>query len=333
MASSVCTSACRSSWRCSAAHHQHGARAAGRRAGERSPTARSRSARAGALVAERRQRRGRRRHAGRPMSRFPAAWRAAQPPARVPFVFWAALWPARQRTAAHLAALPLMAAHLPRVRPRSSPTAPTSASRTVRAAHARAHRAAGGRQRLLGRRGRRQRCRQRASRRLRFVGRAGARLKGLEIAGFRRWQQAGIDGTFYRRRGKAWPAARRAADRFRVGSIRRELRNLYGASDVVVVPSIASRRFIEPWGLVVNEAMNQGTAIIASDAVGAVAGGLVRDGHNGLRRACGRRARALAAAALRALARRSRALRGSSGAAGRERCPRLHPGRAGAGVR
>jgi glycosyltransferase involved in cell wall biosynthesis len=34
--------------------------------------------------------------------------------------------------------------------------------------------------------------------------------------------------------------------------------------------------------LVVNEAMQQGTPVIASDAVGAVAGGLVRDGRNGL---------------------------------------------------
>jgi len=34
--------------------------------------------------------------------------------------------------------------------------------------------------------------------------------------------------------------------------------------------------------LVVNEAMLQGTPVIASDAVGAVAGGLVRDGRNGL---------------------------------------------------
>jgi glycosyltransferase involved in cell wall biosynthesis len=34
--------------------------------------------------------------------------------------------------------------------------------------------------------------------------------------------------------------------------------------------------------LVVNEAMLQGTPAITSDAVGAAAGGLVRDGHNGL---------------------------------------------------
>src|ERR1035441_5028036 len=46
------------------------------------------------------------------------------------------------------------------------------------------------------------------------------------------------------------------------------LRNFYGACDVLVVPSVSTRRFIEPWGLVVNEAMNQGVAIIASNAVG-----------------------------------------------------------------
>jgi glycosyltransferase involved in cell wall biosynthesis len=49
-----------------------------------------------------------------------------------------------------------------------------------------------------------------------------------------------------------------------------------------VVPSIPTRTFREPWGLVVNEAMNRKLPVIASDAVGAAAGGLVRDGHNGL---------------------------------------------------
>ncbi len=61
-----------------------------------------------------------------------------------------------------------------------------------------------------------------------------------------------------------------------------ELRKMYAACDVLVVPSIQTRTFREPWGLVVNEAMNQGLAVIATDAVGAAAGGLVRDGHNGL---------------------------------------------------
>ena len=61
-----------------------------------------------------------------------------------------------------------------------------------------------------------------------------------------------------------------------------ELRDLYAAADVLVVPSIATRTFREPWGLVVNEAMNQGLPVIASNAVGAAGGGLVRDGHNGV---------------------------------------------------
>ncbi len=61
-----------------------------------------------------------------------------------------------------------------------------------------------------------------------------------------------------------------------------ELRNVYAASDVLVLPSIATRTFQEPWGLVINEAMNRGLPVIASDAVGAAAGGLVRDSVNGL---------------------------------------------------
>jgi glycosyltransferase involved in cell wall biosynthesis len=61
-----------------------------------------------------------------------------------------------------------------------------------------------------------------------------------------------------------------------------ELRNFYAAANVLVVPSISTPTFREPWGLVVNEAMNQGLPVIASDSVGAAAGGLVRDGRNGL---------------------------------------------------
>jgi glycosyltransferase involved in cell wall biosynthesis len=61
-----------------------------------------------------------------------------------------------------------------------------------------------------------------------------------------------------------------------------QVRNSYAGADVVVIPSIATRHFLEPWGLVANEAMNQRVPIIATDAVGAVAGGLVRDGRNGL---------------------------------------------------
>jgi glycosyltransferase involved in cell wall biosynthesis len=77
-----------------------------------------------------------------------------------------------------------------------------------------------------------------------------------------------------------------------------ELRNFYGAAHVLVVPSIPTPTFREPWGLVVNEAMNQHLPIVASDAVGAVAGGLVRREHNGLVTAAGD-VRALASALVR----------------------------------
>jgi glycosyltransferase involved in cell wall biosynthesis len=60
------------------------------------------------------------------------------------------------------------------------------------------------------------------------------------------------------------------------------LRDAYAACEVLVLPSIPTRTFREPWGLVVNEAMNRRLPVIASDAVGAAAGGLVQDGHNGL---------------------------------------------------
>lgn len=56
----------------------------------------------------------------------------------------------------------------------------------------------------------------------------------------------------------------------------------YAAADLLVVPSIPTPRFREPWGLVCNEALHQGTPVVATTAVGAVAGGLVRDGETGL---------------------------------------------------
>jgi glycosyltransferase involved in cell wall biosynthesis len=90
---------------------------------------------------------------------------------------------------------------------------------------------------------------------------------------------------------------------------------LHAAADVLVLPSVRTATFLEPWGLVVNEAMHQGTPVIASDAVGAVAGGLVRDGRNGLVVPAGD-AGALAAR-LRAVA-ANRELRDALGAAARE---------------
>ncbi len=60
-----------------------------------------------------------------------------------------------------------------------------------------------------------------------------------------------------------------------------EASRYYSISHVFVLPSITTPLFKEPWGLVVNEAFNQGVPVIATDAVGAAAGGLVRNGENG----------------------------------------------------
>ncbi len=94
------------------------------------------------------------------------------------------------------------------------------------------------------------------------------------------------------------------------------LRNFYAGSDVVVVPSIPTRDFLEPWGLVVNEAFHQGVPVIATDAVGATAGGLVQHEQTGLV------VRAGDASALAAALRRlhdDAGLRARLGAAARER--------------
>jgi glycosyltransferase involved in cell wall biosynthesis len=60
-----------------------------------------------------------------------------------------------------------------------------------------------------------------------------------------------------------------------------ELYKYYALANVFVLPSITTREFKEPWGLVVNEAMNQGTPVVVTDAVGAGVGGLVQEGING----------------------------------------------------
>ena len=110
-----------------------------------------------------------------------------------------------------------------------------------------------------------------------FVGRD-AREKGLAVA-LSAWRSAHINGTFT----VVGDHRSLPNDIVSAGSLDPvRLRNFYAASDVLLVPSIVTRSFIEPWGLVVNEAMNQAATIITSDAVGAAAGGLVRDGRNGL---------------------------------------------------
>jgi glycosyltransferase involved in cell wall biosynthesis len=125
-----------------------------------------------------------------------------------------------------------------------------------------------------------------------FVGRA-TREKGLGVL-LAAWQRSGLRpaeamlvlaGAGSDRVPRARVAA---AERSEDGVVRLgaqaplELRNMYADADALVLPSISTRTFREPWGLVVNEAMNRGLAVIASNAVGAAAGGLVRDGENGL---------------------------------------------------
>jgi glycosyltransferase involved in cell wall biosynthesis len=61
-----------------------------------------------------------------------------------------------------------------------------------------------------------------------------------------------------------------------------DVRKFLASASVVLVPSIPTRAFREPWSLIVNEAMHHQLPVIATDAVGAVAGGLVRHERNGL---------------------------------------------------
>lgn len=123
-----------------------------------------------------------------------------------------------------------------------------------------------------------------------FAGRL-EREKGVEVL-VEAWRRAGLGpgarlalaGT-----GPLAPAVARdlpeARMLGRVGAA--ALPALYAAADMLVLPSIETRTFREPWGLVANEAMLQRTPVVASDLVGAVAGGLVRDGETGLSVAAG----------------------------------------------
>jgi glycosyltransferase involved in cell wall biosynthesis len=144
-----------------------------------------------------------------------------------------------------------------------------------------------------------------------FVGRL-EREKGVEVL-LEAWRIASLERAVLAFAGDG-PLSRRVPNE--IGSLAPDdLPPLYAAADVLVLPSVATATFKEPWGLVVNEAMLQGTPVIASDAVGAVAGGLVHDGRNGLVFPSGD-ARALAAR-LSAL-RGDRAMRETLGRAARE---------------
>ena len=117
--------------------------------------------------------------------------------------------------------------------------------------------------------------------RLLFVGRL-EREKGVEVL-LEAWRRAGLTDAarlVMVGAGKLQPGGPGVELRGRVD--REALPAVYAAADALVLPSIRTATFLEPWGLVVNEAMHQGTPVIASDAVGAAAGGLVQDGRNGL---------------------------------------------------
>jgi len=211
---------------------------------------------------------------------LPAAYLGARA-ARVPFVLWATIW-RHPRTAAHAVSyLPLrqlyrhadaIATYGPhvsayvRAKGATGPVveAPQSVDDAFWDASARPRRD--------------------APFQVMFAGRL-EREKGLPVL-LRAWGKAGFagpevalilagDGPFRARAvaaGAICPGALPAV----------ELRNFYAGSDVVVVPSIRTRDFVEPWGLVVNEAFDQGVPVIATTAVGAAAGGLVRNEQTGL---------------------------------------------------
>jgi glycosyltransferase involved in cell wall biosynthesis len=115
-----------------------------------------------------------------------------------------------------------------------------------------------------------------------YVGRLIA-AKGIEVL-LKAWRGAGGDATLVLVGDGPLAADARGLAGVRViGPLARtELPIAYAAAEVVVLPSIPTARFKEPWGLVCNEAMHQGRAVVASDAVGAAAGGLVVDGVTGL---------------------------------------------------
>jgi len=60
-----------------------------------------------------------------------------------------------------------------------------------------------------------------------------------------------------------------------------EALNYYAIADLFVLPSVTTPQGKETWGLVINEAMNQSVPVVATDAVGAAAGGLVQSSVNG----------------------------------------------------
>lgn len=239
---------------------------------------------------------------------LPAAFAGARR-SGTPFVFWSALWH-QPRSAAHLAATPLIraiharahaivtygphvSAFARRLGARRVHEAPQGVDGAFWAAPAPAERRAGFQVLFAGR---------------------DAPEKGLAVLRAA-WPRAALGDAALVVAGPPAPVGE--------GVVSPEhLRNLLGGSDVVVVPSLRTRTFREPWGLICNEAMHRHVPVIASTEVGAAAGGLVRHERNGLVTPAGDPG-ALAGALVRLHA--ERALRERLGAAAaRDAAPYTH---------
>ena len=200
---------------------------------------------------------------------LPAAYLGARR-ARVPVVLWTALW-AHPRTPAHAASWPLLrhlyanadavatygehvSAYVARRGARNVRVAPQA----VDAAFWSAPREEPDRFRAV------------------FVGRV-AREKGIDVL-LDAWRRARMDGELV----VVGPGTAPPGITSTGPLPPEEVRNFLAGASVLVMPSIATRAFREPWGLVANEAMHMNVPVIASDAVGAAAGGLVRHERNGL---------------------------------------------------
>jgi glycosyltransferase involved in cell wall biosynthesis len=223
---------------------------------------------------------------------LPAVYLAARR-ARIPFILWASIW-SHPRTAAHaLSVLPLrwiyrhadaIVTYGPHVSDYVAARRGTrerlfEAPQAVSAdlfgqqispelrAHARRHAGGGDGFFLL------------------FVGRL-EREKGVEVL-LDAWRRAGLGEDATLALAGTGPLVQSAEDAgpdvHALGFVPYDhLPSLYAAADALVLPSVPTATFKEPWGLVVNEAMHQSTPVIATNAVGAAAGGLVQDGVNGV---------------------------------------------------
>lgn len=212
---------------------------------------------------------------------LPAAYLGARR-ARVPFLLWSALW-AQPRTPAGIVGYPLMR-HVYR-HADAIVTYGSHVSAYVRARGARnVHVAPQAVDNAFWSAAPGERPARPAPFVVLFVGRL-AREKGVRVL-LDAWRRAGLerDQAALLLVGEG-PERRRVGDTEAVALGARspeEVRNFYALADVVVIASIATAAFREPWGLVANEAMNREVVLIVTDAVGAAAGGLVRHGRTGL---------------------------------------------------